>query len=425
MKILFLIYAPQQSFAAFSSSGMTKCPWVDALLEELLKSENASIGLAVPVNEYNFQKARIKNVNLYGLPNPEERNILKKAYKRLTMASDSLKVNSFLNEVIDDFDPDVIQIFGSENPFGLIIEQQKKPVVIHIQGYLEVWKGKWYSGISRWEQFRYASLKDLLLMRGSFIDFFAFRKRANIETSILKNCRYFMGRTDFDRRIASLIAPASKYSHCEEFIRKDFFEYQWNVPVSNEIKCVSILKGTSYKGIDLLVKVSLILKMYSKFSFTFKICGVSENEEIITLLKKKYKKSFKSLNIEFLGKLNADNLVNQLCTSNFYVHPSYIENSPNSVCEAMALGMPVIATNVGGLGTLIGDNIEGILVQEGEPYSMAGAILELTNNYEKAKQLGLNARLRASTRHKPDAILNNILSIYDEIICDDGRKEIS
>jgi glycosyltransferase involved in cell wall biosynthesis len=161
--------------------------------------------------------------------------------------------------------------------------------------------------------------------------------------------------------------------------------------------------------------------LYSKFQISFKICGVSENEEIITLLKKKYKKYFKSLNIEFLGKLSADDLVNQLSNSNFYVHPSYIENSPNSVCEAMALGMPVISTNVGGLSTLINDTVEGILVQEGEPYSMAGAILELANNYEKARLLGQKARIKALARHKPESIVKNILSIYDEIIFDDGK----
>ena len=93
----------------------------------------------------------------------------------------------------------------------------------------------------------------------------------------------------------------------------------------------------------------IILKRYTTLSIKFKICGVSENEEIVKIIKKKYKKEVDFQDIEFLGKLTADNLVKQLCNSNFYIHPSYIENSPNSVCEAMALGMPVIATNVGGI----------------------------------------------------------------------------
>jgi glycosyltransferase involved in cell wall biosynthesis len=69
--------------------------------------------------------------------------------------------------------------------------------------------------------------------------------------------------------------------------------------------------------------------------------------------------------------------------------------------------------------------VEGILVQEGEPYSFAGAIVELTNNYEKAKQLGYNARIKALERHQPNDILKNLLKIYDKIIYKDGRKDLS
>jgi len=166
----------------------------------------------------------------------------------------------------------------------------------------------------------------------------------------------------------------------------------------------------------------LILKKYSTFSFKFKICGVSANEEIIKIIKKKYKKEINLLNIEFLGKLTADDLVKQLCNSNFYIHPSYIENSPNSVCEAMALGMPIISTNVGGISSLISDKIEGLLVQEGEPYSLAAAIIELINNYEYAELLGKNARERSISRHDPKKIVKQLLDIYKTILSKNDRK---
>ena len=120
--------------------------------------------------------------------------------------------------------------------------------------------------------------------------------------------------------------------------------------------------------------------------------------------------------------MTTDDLVNQLCDSNFYIHPSYIENSPNSVCEAMAIGMPIISTNVGGINTLISDKIDGIFVQEGEPYSLAGAIIELVNNYEYAKSLGKNARERSINRHDPNEIVKRLLDIYKTILSDNDRK---
>jgi glycosyltransferase involved in cell wall biosynthesis len=425
MRILYLVYVQQNSFKSFCNDRITRCSWVDALLDEILKSKNLNIALGVPVNEKTLQKYKKEEITLYGLPNPTETNIFIKTFKRLTYSIETGQIINYASQVIKDFNPDIIQIFGSENPFGLIVKQQSKPVMIHIQGFLLIWQGKWFAGISKWQQFRYSSLKDLLLIRGSYNGFYTFRKRAERETIIIQECKYFIGRTSFDKRIVSLLSPNSTYFHCEEFIRKEFFERQWKYPLQSEVTCISVLKGTAYKGIELLIETFLLLMKFSSSFFEFKVCGVQENEEIVNILKKKYKKKFNFSKIKFLGNLNTIELLNQLCNSNIYIHPSYIENSPNSICEAMALGMPIIATNVGGVSTLIEDEVEGILVQEGEPFSLTGAIVDLTNNYEKAKKLGHNARTKAFKRHQPDDLLKNLLNIYNKIIYEDGRKDLS
>jgi glycosyltransferase involved in cell wall biosynthesis len=350
------------------------------------------------------------------LPNPKERNIFKRIYNKLIYATESTKINSYIKKVVDDFNPDIIQTFGTENPFGLIIPELSKPVIMHIQGFLTVWKAKYFSGISSFEQLRYSSLKDFILRGGSYYGFVTFQKRTKIEEKVISNCHYFMGRTDFDKRIISFLAPGSTYFHCEEFIRKEFFLKQWDFPTGNEITCISILNGTTYKGIDLIVESSLILQKYAPMTFRFKICGVAEDEEFVKLLKRKFKKKASFENIEFLGKLPAAEIVTQLSSSNFYVHPSYMENSPNSICEAMVLGMPIVATNVGGIESLITDKIEGLLVQEGDPYSFAAAIIELANNYKYAVLLGKNAREKAIIRHNPKDLGMRLLDIYKSVL---------
>jgi glycosyltransferase involved in cell wall biosynthesis len=420
MRILFLVYAPQRSFGEFSNQPKTRFSWVDALIDSLAKDRNTTLGIAVPTHDKSFQKTINDEIALYGLPNPPEKKFLKKIYNSLTYREENLNINNFTLQAVEDFKPDLIQIFGSENPFGLIIKNLNIPVIIHIQGYLMVWKVKWFTAISRWEQFRYESLKNLLIMQGSLHEYNIFMKRAAREAIILKNCMYFMGRTDFDKNIISLLSPQSVYFHCEEFIRKDFFGRNWNFPLGSIVKCVSILKATSYKGIELLIETSLILKEYSSSPVEFSICGVSEDEEIIGILRKKYRKETDFSNIRFLGRLSSFELVDKLCTSNFYIHPSYIENSPNSVCEAMALGMPVISTNVGGINSLITDKAEGLLVQEGEPFSLASAIVGLINNYESAKLLGISARERSRKRHDPEKILTQLLNIYNTILSENG-----
>ena len=416
MRILYLLYNKQESLIEFGNNTKINLSWVDALFDALFDHKDIDIGIVVPINDSAVQKVQKDGLVLYGLPDPDDDGILKKAFKRYTRAQESPDINSNIPEVIEDFKPDIIQIFGTENPFGLIAKNINIPVVIHLQGYLFVLQEKWFAGISKWEQFKYSSLKDLLLMRGYYYDSYKFKRKGVVSLDIIKSCKYFMGRTNFDRSIIKLISPEANYFHCEEFIRQDFFDIKWDLPYQNEITCVSILKGGSYKGIDLLVETFMILNKYSDLTFKLKICGVSDNEEIVKIINKKYRNGIKQINIEFLGRLSAGDLVKQLCSSNFYIHPSYLENSPNSICEAMALGMPIIATKVGGVTSLIKEDIEGSLVQEGEPYAMAAAIIELTKNYEKAKQLGTRARKRAAERHQPDDILKNLLKIYDKIL---------
>ena len=191
MRILYLLYAQQDSFTEFSSNVITKCPWADALLEELVKCENLNIALVVPINSYGFQKYQTERITLFGLPNPKAINFFKKIYKKITQELENPAINSYASQAISDFKPDIIQIFGSENPFGLILNEHSIPVIIHIQGYLQVWLGKWFKGISKCEQYRYADIKDSLLRQGSYHEYFAFRKRAEREAVILRNCRYF------------------------------------------------------------------------------------------------------------------------------------------------------------------------------------------------------------------------------------------
>jgi glycosyltransferase involved in cell wall biosynthesis len=422
MKVLFLIYAPQESFNIFSENARTNFSWVDSLILNLKSSFEFNIALAVPIDSDRFQKSHYNGITLFGLPDPKRKNIIGKGLRRLNHSAENESFVGFTKNVISDFNPDIIQIFGSENPFGLICLDSNPPVIIHIQGYLMVWLRKWFSGISKLQQIRYTGLRDMLLMRGSLHGYFVFKKRARREQEILKHCNYFMGRTDFDRRIMRVLSPDSTYFHCEEMIRDKFFEKKWDLPLSNKIKCISILKGTTYKGLELLIETANILLQSTENSYEFMICGVSEDEEFVSILKKRYKRVLSRLTIRFLGRMDAEELVNQICKSNIYVHPSYIENSPNSICEAMALGIPIVATNVGGVSSLITDGVEGTLVQEGEPFSMAGAILEYTTDYDRAKILGQNARKRALKRHNPKEILDTLVRIYNSILDSNGKS---
>jgi len=81
----------------------------------------------------------------------------------------------------------------------------------------------------------------------------------------------------------------------------------------------------------------------------------------------------------------------------------------------MLLGMPIVATFAGGTDSMLCAG-EGLLVQDGDPWSMAGSILELSRDFGRAAKFGQAARTRALVRHDPVSIVNELILTYRRIL---------
>ena len=82
----------------------------------------------------------------------------------------------------------------------------------------------------------------------------------------------------------------------------------------------------------------------------------------------------------------------------------------------MVLGMPCITTLAGGSDSILINKKEGLVIQDGDPWSMAGAILELRNAWQQAVAYGREARNKAMVRHNREAIVSSLLQTYQDII---------
>ncbi len=393
--------------------------WVSALENILSSEKEIKLGICCKGKVNNLNMFAIDKTNYFVVPFDTDNT------KRF-LPTIKLKVNSKKNidyyiKVIKEFNPDIINIFGSENDYGLIIPLIKIPVVIHIQGNLTVYNLKYFNNISKWDLLRYAGIKELLRGNSLLHRFYFLERSAARERQIFSWCNYFMGRTSWDKKIVSVLSPYSKYYHCEEVIRNEFFNYKWERNTNKEAKLVSIIRGNIYKGIDTVIETSRLLKDL-KFSFEWQIIGSDIVDKSPQVYEKKYRIRYSDINIKFLGKKNTQEVINILLDSDLFIHPSHIENSPNSICEAMVLGMPVIATGTGGTQNILCNELEGIIVQDGDPYAMAGAILELYHNKNMQDTYSQNAIKRARERHNGNRIVKELLSIYRTIINDFHKK---
>ena len=315
--------------------------------------------------------------------------------------------------------PDLIHIHGSEYNFASLIEKVKVPVLVSIQGVLTVIEYKFFSGIeknylSAYSRFskgiKHAILGDTYKSAYSSLSTRTKRERANLQA-----CKYIMGRTAWDRRVSSILSPQRKYFVGNEILRDCFYNNIWSKPRRAEFIIFSITGNNFYKGFETICYALKLLKD-AGLNVEWRVAGISEADPITAVVQRKLRKLYPSSGLRLMGRLTASELVGQCLCADAYVMASHIENSPNNLCEAMILGMPCIATYAGGTGSMLQDGVEGVLVQDGDPWSMAGAVIEMIHDYDICVIYGTNARKRALERHDRENIVANLIETYKNII---------
>lgn len=318
---------------------------------------------------------------------------------------------------IQDFSPDIIHIFGTETVLGEIVKHTNVPLVIHLQGIINPCLNAWF--FPGFKEFAFLkSLNWVYFAKGVglFHDFYRFKKMARRELEIFNACCNFIGRTHWDKAITKLYAPQANYYHCDEIIREIFYNAKWEMPKNKKFILASTINENIYKGLDLILKTAVLLKQNKNFDFEWNIYGVQPNSEYAKFIKNLIGKNFFENNIVLKGVTLEKELLQGLLNSNLFIHTSYIDNSPNTVCEAQLIGLPVISTNVGGISTLIQDEVDGFLVPSNEPHILASTIIDLYVNCDKLDFVSQNSFRVAHERHNPSAIKDHLIDIYTSVV---------
>jgi|WetSurMetagenome_2_1015567.scaffolds.fasta_scaffold01023_11 glycosyltransferase involved in cell wall biosynthesis len=417
MRVLWFTNTPSLG-AEFLNSKEIGGGWIESLEAELAKVPYIKLAISFKLGNSDIKQFSVGNTSYYPIYiKPRKNRFTEKILRWSHNVENENNIQPYL-DIIRKFKPDLIHIFGSESAFGLIISKTTVPCMIYLQGNLTVINLKWFSGLTAVDILKYSNKWTLLKGYGLYHNYFLNKKAAEREISIFKSCKYFIGRTDWDRRISSILSPGSKYFHSDEIMRPSFYLQQWR-PKSNQTDFVliSTVRNNIFKGLETIYECKKILNQnFSEYNIGWKIAGITEEDEIANLIERKFRDKFNDVKIHLLGHLQENELLDELLNADLFVHPSHIDNSPNSVCEAMLIGMPVIATFAGGIPSIIDNKEEGLLVQDGDHYALAGAIIELIKDRNYAVSLGTKARKKAFIRHNPDRILKDILNIYNSVV---------
>lgn len=344
----------------------------------------------------------------------------------LQNAEDTSLIGAF-EEVLNTQQPDVVHIWGTEYKHSwAMVEAAKRAqlldkVVVSIQGMSSMYAMHYMGGIPGKYQI-IPSLRDWLRKDSLKLQQKNMTVRGEYEKSAIKDVKHVIGRTFWDEACVKLLNPEVNYHFNNETLRENFYTSEWKY---EECQKHSIFVSQSHypiKGFHYLIEaVAMLKKKYEDIQVYVSGHDIVFKKGILLTAYGRYikhllEKHNLASNIHYVGMLNAEEMKHQFLKSEVFVSPSVIENSPNSVGEAMLLGMPIISSNVGGVSDMLVHGKEGYLYQADAPYLLAYYIGLLFDDQEKERELGENARIHARKTHNKEENIKKLLEIYAELL---------
>ena len=410
----FVLLPPNDLVSKLNLRKRFTAGWVNSLLNVLQKSDE--INLKVVCCYPGLPKGHwvINGVEYFTIPLLVSSN--KRSF-RLTKSKAYCERKNLENckNILSKTPIDIIHVHGSENFYGLLAKETTIPLVISMQGIAQAC-ATYYTFFGKYNVGSLINLKKprtILSAYGYIRSFINFKSVASRERLIIQQVNYFFGRTEWDKYFVTTQNINSMYMHVDEPLRDEFYRLKWNI---DSVKRYQLFFGNMSlprKGGDVLLEaVKLLKKKYDRISVVV-ANELGANPYLNGLLREFNKES---IEVKLLGSLSAEQMGKQLSESHIFVSPTYIDNSSNSICEAQIVGIPVVATLVGGISSLIENGKTGLVFPAGDSYYLAMQIEKLFENDSIALELSRYSRKAAMKRHSKKNILKQISRAYTTIL---------
>lgn len=350
-------------------------------------------------------------------------------FKPVKLQDDEIIKDSVIfKQLINVVKPDVVHIFGTEFPHSLSMINCTNKLNIHsvisIQGLVSIYSKHYYASLPARIVYG-ATIRNILRRDSIYNQMLSFKSRGKFEVETILKSKHIIGRTTWDFSCTSQINPNSTYHFCNETLREEFYKHQWSIEQC-EPHSIFLSQGHyPIKGLHYVLEaMPLILEKYPDTKLYVGGMNITRDDNLKSKISMSYygkyiKKLIKDNNLEnrvfFTGPLDEKAMCKRYLDSHVFVSPASIENSPNSLGEAMLLGVPSISSNVGGVTDMMKDKEEGFIYQADAPYMMAYYVTRIFSDNELAIQFSKNARAHAQRTHDRNTNTKRLLEIYNNI----------
>lgn len=398
--------------------------WLTGISEELIKEEKNKItlGICFPVQKEmdgisgSVAAGTTADIAYYGF---YEDTLHPEIY--------DTSLEERLKRIVGQFKPDVIHAFGTEFPHTLAMAkicQNRKKLLISVQGICGE-LAKYYtvglpSDVCKKKTFRDWLKRDNIIEQQE-----KFMLRGANEKAALLLTGNIAGRTAWDRAVLGKYLETAKYYKWNETLRSNFYGKNWNISDCERYSVFVSQGNYPIKGLHIALRAfPKVLAKYPDAKMYVagdKITAYGTLKEKIKIgtygkyLLELIRQNHLEEQVVFLGRLDAEEMCERLLKSHVFLSASVLENSSNTVGEAMLLGVPVVSSEAGGVPSLMEGEKEGLFYPPEEEEALAGQIMRIFSEEGLADRLSKAGKQRAEKTHDARTNYERLLEIYHEI----------
>ncbi len=390
--------------------------WVESMAAQLCKTGGIELGIVCKCEEKLDFCETIDGITYFSL--------------HYTSSTALAELEEKCTALINEFRPDIINIEGTEflhaRAMQLAAKKSGVPAVVSMQGILN---GQYAYQCGQLQ------IDDMMFSK-SLTEIFAgwimhlrktkwYKPRMKAEKEIIENADYILGRTTWDRAHSYALNPKAKYYPCSRILRAPFYEEKWSIEKAQRH---SIYVGNGYsalKGLHFVIMaLPYLVKEYPDVKVYVAGYKPYTDNDKRSPLKKGYAAYLKKLVsdlgvencVEFTGPLKAPEVAKKLASVNAYVLCSAVENSPNTLGEAMMVGTPCVAAYVGGVADMAQDGKEALFFRNDDPKLLAWNLKRVFDSDELALSLSENGKKKALFTHDPERNAQLLIDAYTDIL---------
>ena len=420
MKILWIVNTPIDILGEKLYGKRANGLWMDALLADYRKHGGFDLVVATTANTKNTLRFENDGTVFYALPD----NV------PILYNGEKVSNQTAWDNMIRKESPDIIQVWGTEFAHGLCALRSAKrfniPSIIYMQGFLGSVARHYTAGMTVKELKRSLTLRDFLKHDNILNQQQKFYKDTEREKEEFILSGRIISENDWCENSVRAVIPDIKIYRCPLSINDVFAKHCWNLENCEKHSIICNASGYPLKGLHMLLRaVALLRQKYPDIKLYVPGQKMTGDKSFVWKLRKRgYKKYIENLtkqldisnNIIWLGELSQEKLAEQYSKANVFVMCSAIENHSSSLKEAMMVGVPSVASAVGGVPEYVMHGENGFLYRF-EEYDIAAAYIEkIFEDDELASKFSNAGREDMLKIHSDSNVFDRVSQIYKQIL---------